>query len=184
MDNKKSRTHAALIGAALELFDEQGYEVTTAAAIARRAGVTEMTFFRHFPSKAAVLIDDPYDPLIAEAVAGQPASLSPLHAAIAGVRQAWESVPPPEASAVRDRLRIVSRTPSLRGALARNSEATADAIAGALRSRGARGAEAKIAAAATIGALNAALLDWADGGESHLESAVEGALRVLAGGRP
>src|SRR4051812_30647391 len=120
--DKRSRTHAALIEAALELFDEHGYEATTAAAIAARAGVTEMTFFRHFPSKAAVLIDDPYDPLIVDAVARQPAGISPLDAAIAGVRQAWLSVPAPEATAVRDRLRIVSRTSALRGVLARNSE--------------------------------------------------------------
>ena len=38
------------MAAALELFDELGYDAATAAAIADRAGVTEMTFFRHFAS--------------------------------------------------------------------------------------------------------------------------------------
>ena len=99
-------------------------------------GVSEMTFFRHFASKDAVLVDDPYDPLIAEAVSRQPVELPPLAAAVAGVREAWGAVPAPAGNEVRDRLRIVSRTPSLRGALARNSGATTDAIAGALRSRG------------------------------------------------
>ena len=85
----------------------------------------------------ALLVDDPYDPLIAEAVGRQPVELPPLAAAVAGVREAWGAVPAPAGTEVRDRLRIVSRTPSLRGALARNSGATTDAIAGALRSRGA-----------------------------------------------
>ena len=91
-------------------------------------------------------------------------------------------MPAPAGAEVRDRLRIVSRTPSLRGALARNSGATTDAIAGALRSRGVPQRDAHIAAAATIGALNAALLEWADGDDPDLGSAIEAALRVLAGG--
>ena len=114
--DKLSRTRTALLRAALELFDERGYDATTAAAIAGRAGVSEMTFFRHFASKDAVLVDDPYDPLIADAVSRQPVELPPLAAAVAGVREAWGAVPAPAGNEVRDRLRIVSRTPSLRGA--------------------------------------------------------------------
>lgn len=168
--------------AALELFDERGYDATTVAAIAERAGVTEMTFFRHFPSKDAVLVADPYDPLIAEAIRRQPGSLAPLAAAIGGVASAWISVPAPPSGEVRDRLRIVSGTPSLRGALARNSALTEAAIAEALVDRGASASEARIAASATLGALNAALLDWADGDDPDLGSAIDAALRVLAGG--
>ena len=180
--DRLSRTRAALLRAALELFDERGYDATTAAAIAGRAGVSEMTFFRHFASKDAVLVDDPYDPIIAEAISRQPVELPPLAAAVAGVREAWGDVPAPAGSEVRDRLRIVSRTSSLRGALARNSGATTDAIASALRSRGVSQRDAAIAAAATIGALNAALLDWADGDNLDLGSAIDAALQVLAGG--
>ena len=43
--------------AALELYRERGYEETTATEIAERAGVTERTFFRHFPDKREVLFD-------------------------------------------------------------------------------------------------------------------------------
>ena len=110
---RASRTHAALLRAALELFEERGYDATTAASIADRAGVTEMTFFRHFASKDAVLVDDPYDPLIAEAIARQPRALPPLAAAVAGVDEAWRALPGPAATDVRERLRVVSRTPSL-----------------------------------------------------------------------
>ena len=41
--------------AAFELFVEQGYEATTVAEIAERAGLTKRTFFRHFADKREVL---------------------------------------------------------------------------------------------------------------------------------
>ena len=43
--------------AALELFEARGYERTTSAEIAARAGVTERTFFRQFPDKREALFD-------------------------------------------------------------------------------------------------------------------------------
>jgi len=178
----KAETREALVRAALELFAERGYESTTAAAIAERAGVTEMTFFRYFPAKSSVLIDDPYDPLIAEAILRQPAQVPPIRAAIAAIAEGWKSVPPPASAAVRDRLRIVSRTPSLRGAIATSNASTEAAISGALVQRGAPVSEARIAAAATMAALAAALLDWAEGDEPDLGAAIDAALRVLAGG--
>ena len=179
---KTERTRTALLAAALELFEERGYEETTAAAIAQRVGVTEMTFYRHFSSKDTVLVADPYDPLIAEAVAAQPADLGALAAVAAGIRSAWGSVPAPETAAVRERLRIVSRTPSLRGLLARNSGETEEAIAGALIARGGSATASRIAAAASLGALNASLLAWADADDdADLGGAIEAALRVLEG---
>ena len=41
----------------MELYGERGYELTTAAEIAAKAGVTERTFFRHFADKREVLFD-------------------------------------------------------------------------------------------------------------------------------
>ena len=178
---KSERTRAALIGAALELFEERGFDNATAAEIAARAGVSEMTFFRHFASKDAVLVADPYDPLIAAAVAAQPRELGPLEAAASGVADAWRSVPGPAVEEVRERLRIVAQTPSLRGALARNSIATEEAIAEALVSRGDGPVESRIAAAAVVAALNASLLVWAAGREPDLGTAVLTAVRVMGG---
>jgi len=76
----------------------------------------------------------------------------------------------------------VSRTPSLRGAIATSNAATEAAIAGALVARGVSLLDARIAAAATMGALTAALLDWAEGDDPDLSTAIDAALRVLAGG--
>jgi AcrR family transcriptional regulator len=179
---KRERTRQALLAAALGLFAERGFADTTVAAIAERAGVTEMTFFRHFPSKDSVLVDDPYDPLMAQAIAGADPALHPMRAVVAGVRDAWAAVPAPAAAAVRERLRVVAVTPGLRGALARNSVATEQAIAGALRSRGVPARPALVVAAAAVAAVNAALLDWSagEGGET-LDEAISSALDSLEG---
>ena len=45
-----------LIAAAVDLFFEQGYDATTVAQIADRAGLTKSTFFRHFPDKRELLV--------------------------------------------------------------------------------------------------------------------------------
>jgi AcrR family transcriptional regulator len=55
---KRRATREALQRAALELFAAEGYDATTTAAIAAKAGVTERTFYRHFLTKEAVLFDD------------------------------------------------------------------------------------------------------------------------------
>jgi AcrR family transcriptional regulator len=179
---RRQRTQEALQEAALQLFDERGYDATSAAAIARRAGVSEMTFFRHFSTKDSVLMSDPYDPLIAQGIVGQPGDLPPITATIAGIRGALTEVPLSATSVIRRRLRIVARTPSLSGAMARNNVATEAAISDALVSRGVGRADARIAAAAALGALNAALLDWAVTDDDDLGAAIERALRVLEGG--
>ena len=45
-----------LVVAAVDLFFEQGYDATTVAQIADRAGITKSTFFRHFPDKRELLV--------------------------------------------------------------------------------------------------------------------------------
>ncbi|WP_205791729.1 TetR/AcrR family transcriptional regulator [Microbacterium sulfonylureivorans] len=173
----KADTRARLLAAALELVAAKGFESTTAGEIAARAGVSEMTFFRHFPTKAAVLVDDPYDPLIAEAIRRRPREESAWEATVRGVADAWEAVSPPEEAAVRERLAIVAATPSLRAALAEGSAATTAAIVDALRDR-AMPAEAGVVAAAIVAGLNEALLNWSMSGE-RMDAAIREALRVL-----
>ena len=151
--SKSARTRSRIQSTAIALFTAQGYDATTVDQIAATAGVSHMTFFRHFPTKDAVLLDDPYDPVIAACVARQPRSRSPLERACSGLAQAWRTVPEADLGDVRTRMRIVTSHPRLR---ARMWETTLRHPAGHHRCpAGVRGGplEAEVAAGACMGAL-------------------------------
>ena len=145
------RTRARISAAALDLFTRSGYDGTTVAEIAAAAGVTEMTFYRHFGSKAQVLIDDPYDPLIAEAIGRQPIGLPPLLRTVRGIRETWRALPITEEAPIRQRIALVAEAPSLYPAIRASSAATEIAIADRLTQDGADPDEAAIAAASDHG---------------------------------
>lgn len=174
-----NRTHEALSRAALELFAERGYDATGTVRIAERAGVSEMTLFRHFPSKEALLLDDPFDPLMAAAVRTRPADEPPMRALAEGIRRVWAEVDADSTRGLRVRLRIIAEADSLRGAIERNSEVTIAALVDALTGRGVAAASAHIAAAAMISGLSIALLEWARSEQSGLDEVMGHALDVL-----
>jgi AcrR family transcriptional regulator len=176
-----NRTHARIQQVALELFEASGFEAVTVAQIAQRAGVSEMTLFRHFDTKHGVLFDDPYDDVIANAVGQQPCELAPLRRVVAGFRQAWAMVPEPETDIVRRRVRIVATTSTLRGEMSRNNAITEALVADQLASDGADPVHAKIAAAAVLAAITAALFEWSVQQETLLGDSIGLALDVLDG---
>lgn len=170
-------THTALQQAALELFAEQGYAATSTAAIAKRAGVTEMTLFRHFPTKAALVLADPFDPVIADAVRSRPLSESPVQALVAAVRASWGQLPPEAVAELQLRLGILVEA----GIVPENQETIA-ALTAVLIERGTTPAAAQVASTAVIAGLTAALLDWAAKSEpSALDDAISLALDTLVG---
>ena len=177
--SKTRRTRATLLAAAFELFARQGYEQTTVAQIAAAAGVTEMTFYRHFGSKVQLLIDDPYDPLIAQAIGEQAADLAPLIRAARGIRLAWRRLPITDDEPVRERVAIVGSTPSLLPAIKASTAATETAIAAQLVADGAEATDAAIAAAAAMAALMTGLIRWATTDGGPIGAAVERSLDVL-----
>lgn len=178
---RRERTRSALQEAAAELFIEHGFDATSTRQIADRAGVSEMTLFRHFATKEALLLEDSYDPVITEAIRARPPSESPMRAALAGFRESWGRIPAAQIGALRARLRILAEATTVRG-LRHGTDQTRSAVATALIDRGAPADEAKVVAAAVIAGLTAALIDWA-GTEADLIDAVDAALRVLNGDR-
>ncbi|GGP53480.1 TetR/AcrR family transcriptional regulator [Saccharothrix coeruleofusca] len=85
-----------LVVAAVDLFTEQGYDATTVAQIAERAGVTKSTFFRHFSDKRELLVagQETLSRLLAEGIAEAPANASPLEAVAAGLERASSAMGP------------------------------------------------------------------------------------------
>ncbi|MBC2587169.1 MULTISPECIES: TetR family transcriptional regulator [Rhodococcus] len=178
--SKSERTRQRIQATAVQLFTEDGYDAVTVDRIASAAGVSHMTFFRYFPSKDAVLLDDPYDPVIADAVAAQPADRSPLERACRGILDAWALIPETDLGDVRTRLRIVAAHPRLRARMWENTLRTQEAVAAALAEPGTRRLEAAVAAGACMGALMAALTDWAETGDEALGNRIASALHQLA----
>lgn len=178
---RRNRTRASLREAALLLFAAQGYDQTTTAQVSKRAGVSEMTLFRHFASKEALLLEDPFDPVMADGVRGRPVTEKPMRAVCEGIREAWTTMAVSEMADLRWLLGVVSGTRSLRGAVERNSERTISALTVALEDRGVATGEARVAASAVIAGLSRALLDWYQDERSDLDARVNQALDVLGG---
>src|ERR1700686_2894183 len=90
-ERKKARTRASLREPALRLFREQGYQATTVEQIAAAAEVSPSTFFRYFPTKEDLVLQDDMDTRMLGALAAQPPELSPVAAVRAAMREAWAS---------------------------------------------------------------------------------------------
>ncbi len=177
---KKQLTKQKLQAAALRLFQEQGYEATTAEQIAAECGLSTMTFFRHFPSKDKVVLDDPYDPMMSSAIAAQRRNLPVLERVRRGLLAAWIALPEPDNDDQRARVRIIARTPELRAKAWENNAVTRAAIVDVLVSQDVDRLSAEVAAAACLGALEAALLDWGVSSEGTLGERIAMALALLA----
>ena len=169
---------------ALRLFGERGFDDVTVDEVARAAGVSHMTFFRHFPTKESVVLDDPYDPVIGVAVARQALELPALQRVRLGVMAAWESLDQPDGETTRIRVRLAAAHPALRARIWENNHSTEEMIVEALTGTGVPILEARVAAGAVLGALTAALFDWAQDEEAGtLGDRVRRALRQLDTGR-
>src|ERR1700704_322662 len=90
MGRWKPNARGRLEHAALELYGERGFDQTTVAEIAKRAGLTERTFFRHFADKREVLFSGAgsLQELLVSAVASAPDSAAPIEAVAAGLEAA------------------------------------------------------------------------------------------------
>src|SRR5690348_12479074 len=123
-----------LAQAAMELYRERGYEQTTVAEIAQRAGVTERTFFRHFADKREVLFDggQALQERMVAAVDAAPPSAALLDAIAAALDAAAEQFAEIPADFPRRRQEVIAAHPALQERelikLARLSAALADAL--------------------------------------------------------
>lgn len=159
--NRGEETRSRLQEVALRLFTAHGFDNVTVEEVARAAGFSHMTFFRHFPTKEAVVLDDPYDPVLGAAIAAQDRALPPLERVRRAVLEAWEGLDEPGDELTRARIELAASHPSLRAKVWENNRATEQVMVDALTGTGVPGLEAHVAAGAVLGALTAALFDWA-----------------------
>ncbi len=150
-----------LITAAIELFAEHGFDTTTAAQIAARAGVTERTFFRHFPDKREVLFDGQIAlrTAISDAIASQSPRLSPIDT----LRQAFSTIVGPleqNRQISQPRQHIVAANPALQEREVAKHAELVRVVAEALRQRNIESRRADLAAQAGLAVLSHALRSW------------------------
>jgi AcrR family transcriptional regulator len=147
--------------AAVELWTERGFEQTTAAEIAERAGLTKRTFFRHFADKRDVLFadSDSLRELIVKAVAGTPESSAPIAAVAAGI-QAAAVVLQEHQERARSLHVVIAATPELRERELVKFGEFAAAMAETLRGRGVADRAAALAAEAGLAAFKVAFSCW------------------------
>jgi AcrR family transcriptional regulator len=149
--------------AALELYQERGFDQTTTAEIAARAGVNERTFFRHFPDKREVLFDGEADlrATLIQAVAEAPDGLQPLDMLLCAFREA-ERILERNRPFAEPRLRVIAMTPALRERDLAKAASLSDAVAEALRQRGVADRLAGLAAVTGWAAFHQAAQAWID----------------------
>ena len=150
---------ARLQDAAFELYTERGYDRTTVAQIAERAGLTERTFFRHFADKREVLFQggDRFRATVIGPVDCAPPSATTLEAVTAGIEAAGSAFPTPEL--VRRRHALILANPELQERELIKLASLAASLADALRRR-VPDTAAELAAETGIAVLRIALTRW------------------------
>jgi AcrR family transcriptional regulator len=136
-----------LARAALELYAEAGYEQTTVADIAVRAGVTERTFFRYFADKREVLFDasGELQRRVVDGLAAAPASLAPVDA-VARAFEGAAALLEERRDFSRQRAATIAANPSLQERELLKFASLGAAVADALRARGVAEPAATLAA--------------------------------------
>ncbi|MGW8564963.1 helix-turn-helix domain-containing protein [Isoptericola sp. NPDC055881] len=167
--------------AALDLYTEQGFEQTTTAQIAERAGVTERTYFRHFADKREVLFDGSHEleGTVVAAVVDAPADAAPLDAVGEAFALAASALEERREFAAR-RAAVVAATPRLQERELLKLAALRDAAAAALRERGVTEPAASMVAEAGVSAFRVGFEAWiASHQERPLAHEVRDALAAL-----
>ncbi|EIC83104.1 TetR family transcriptional regulator [Serratia sp. M24T3] len=167
--------------AALELFHEKGYDRTTAAEIAAHAGVTERTFFRHFPDKREVLFNEAelgvrLDTAIVEA----PPKLGPLEVVV----WAFQSLAPMFEENLRfaePAQAVISQTPALQERQLAKTALITQAIAKALLRREIDPALTGLVATTGMAITAHGLQTWVQDPSLPLVEHLDNAFRALQG---
>jgi AcrR family transcriptional regulator len=145
----------------MELYVERGFEQTTVAEIAKRAGLAERTFFRHFADKREVLFAGAgsLEELLVTTVADAPSNLGPLDAAAAGLEAAAVLLQARRPFA-RRRAAIIASNAELQERELIKLASLAAALAGTLRRRGVGDAVASLTAEVAIAVFKIAFERW------------------------
>lgn len=154
--------------AAMQLFTERGYDQTTVADIAERAGLTERTFFRHYADKREVLFGGSslLQGVMIKALAGTPESAAPITAVANAVVAAGELLEERRPFS-RKRNAVISAHPELQERELIKMATLSAALADELRGRGIDEPSARLIAEAGIAVFRVAFAQWVSGADER-----------------
>jgi AcrR family transcriptional regulator len=157
-------TPERLVRAALDLFTERGYDATTVSQIAERAGVTKMTFFRHFPDKREVLFagQEIHSRILADAIAAAPGPATPVQAVGAALDALAATFTEERREFAARLLPVIAAHSELRERSAFKHIGLTQAMGEALEKRGVPELTASLAAELGLRAFDRAFSQWAD----------------------
>jgi AcrR family transcriptional regulator len=147
--------------AAMELYVERGFEQTTVADIAERAGLTERTFFRHFADKREVLFPDQneFQERFVSAVAQVPETMSPLEAVTVALHAVAAEFEPRRPWSQRRQV-VINANPGLQERELIKLAGVSSAIAATLRDRGVDEPAASLTAQSGIAVFHVGFAQW------------------------
>ncbi len=134
-ERKKAKTRETICRHAMRLFREQGYSATTVDQIAEAAEISQTTFFRYFPTKEDVVLQDDYDPVFVEALRSQPPELNPVGALRAALRTVAAGMSGTQADGERERHELIVSVPELRARMLEEFIATVRRIGDVMAER-------------------------------------------------
>src|SRR6201995_6152279 len=134
-ERKKARTRASLREHALRLFREQGYYATTVEQIAAAAEVSPSTFFRYFPTKEDVVLQDDMEPLLIEALEQQPLEMGIVAAVRAALRTVTATLDEEKWELIRQAAELGMTVPEIRARAMDDFARTVTLMAGGVAKR-------------------------------------------------
>jgi AcrR family transcriptional regulator len=169
---------------AMRLFHEQGYDRTTVQEIAEAAVISESTFYRYFPTKADIVMEDELDPLFVSTFRAQPAGHTSIEAFRAAMRSVLGTMTEEGLARQRDRFALIMAVPDLRAAMLDQLVGGIDLLAAEIGLRTGRPAtdtDVRALAGAVVGASIAVMFstDWQR--DADLAGLLDAAITALPG---
>lgn len=155
--------------AAASLFSEQGYDATSVAQIAARAGLTQRTFYNHFPDKREALfgLSAQFEAETVQAFRSRENTLAPLEAVVDALKQVCESMFEDRRAAIVRRQGIISANRELQERDAHKQAALREALSEMLCQSGLGAEAAALTAGASLLVLQSAIGAWLQPAETR-----------------
>lgn len=168
MSRWEPNARSRLEQAALDLYRERGFDQTTVAEIAQRAGLTERTFFRYFVDKREMLFwgQEILRELYMRTIAAMPGSAAPIDM-VAAALEASVPVFNDRREIVRQRQAVIAANPGLQERELLKRAALASAMSDALRQRGVPDPIASLTANVGVLAFTTAFVRWVNAPDEY-----------------